>query len=181
MRSLRVTCLRGLKHRGSENSQQRIPGWLKTGEGTEQGRGGLPMVHCSAVTSTGRVRKCISELKRDFAQTNEKEIFPTTWKYLKSCPKPKWYNHVSVQLGPDIEYWHDQRNHQQLQKKSTCKDKAPEALKTGSAGIFFFFNLSPTNKFSYGYSKTKKKFNHQNYKLILSVNQLYNARYKILE
>lgn len=35
--------------------------------------------------------------------------------YLKSCSKPKWYNHVSVQLGPHIKYWHDEWNHQQLQ------------------------------------------------------------------
>lgn len=39
--------------------------------------------------------------------------------YLKSCPKPKWYNHVSVQLGPHIKNWHDERNHQQLQYKET--------------------------------------------------------------
>lgn len=36
--------------------------------------------------------------------------------YLKSCSKPKWYNHVSVQLGPHIKYWHDEWNHQQLQR-----------------------------------------------------------------
>lgn len=44
------------------------------------------------------------------------EIFPIYYlTYLKSCSKPKWYNHVSVQLGPHIKYGHDEWNHQQLQ------------------------------------------------------------------
>ena len=96
------------------------------------------------------------------AETNEKAIFPTRLEYLKSCSKPKWHNHVSIQLGPDIKYWHDQRNHQQLkQKKRTCKDKAKNRLSVNLS--FFVFNLSPPNKLSHGYSKcienAEKKLN----------------------
>lgn len=87
----------------------------------------------------------------------EQDFFPTRLEYLKSCSKPKWHNHVSIQLGPDIKHWHDQRNHQQLQqKKQTCKDKAKNR---GLAWIylFFVFNFSPPNKFSHGYSKCRKE------------------------
>ena len=115
------------------NSQQRKDSrWAKetqgTDQGTEKGRGAClwyvalqwPLLDESESAPLGW--RGIS------VETNEKETFPTRSKYLKSCSKPKWYNHVSVQLGPDIKYGHDQRNHQQLQKKSTCKHKAPEAL-----------------------------------------------------
>lgn len=109
-----------------EWGQQRRWDWLKKSRGAEEGRRGLLMVYCSAVTSAGHVRKYTSGRKSEIsAETDEKAIFPTRLEYLKSCSKPKWHNHVSIQLRPDIKYWHDQRNHQQLQqKKWTCKDKA---------------------------------------------------------
>lgn len=111
------------------------------------------------------------------AETNEQEIFPTRLKYLKSGSKPKWYNHISVQLGPDIKYWHDQRNHQQLQKNATRQDRVPEALQRLRDPAILF--TSPLNKFSHGYSKRKRN-STQKYTLVLLFNWSYNVCYKIL-
>lgn len=71
------------------------------------------------------------------------ETFPISCvTYLKSCSKPKWYNHVSVQLGPHIKYWHDEWNHQQLQcqkqgKKLPLLSQKPEKLKQAAEAISF--------------------------------------------
>lgn len=70
--------------------------------------------------------------------TLQAEIFPISClTYLKSCSKPKWYNHVSVQLGPHIKYWHDERNHQQLQCLKKVTITFTEAWETQAAWAMF--------------------------------------------
>lgn len=69
------------------------------------------------------------------------EFFPISClTYLKSCSKPKWYNHVSVQLGPHIKYWHDEWNHQQLQclkkKKLPSLSQKHKKLKRVGGAMF---------------------------------------------
>ena len=163
-----------------EWGQQRRWDWLKKPRGAEEGRRGLPMVYCSAVTSAGHVRKYTSGRKSEIsAETDEKANFPTRLEYLKSCSKPKWHNHVSIQLGPDIKYWHDQRNHQQLQqKKWTCKDKAKNRGLAWIHLCLFLTSLLQINShmaIQNAFKMQKRNSTHHNYKLALLLKHAMHA------
>lgn len=160
---------RGLRHRGSEQwFSAEDSGLAEEIQRDSDGEKGLAygILLCTDLFWTSQKVHLWAE--EAFLQM---KIFPKRLKYLKSCSEPKRHNHLSVQLGPDIKHWHDQRDHQQLQKKSACEGKAPGTLTPRLSMNLPLFFTSPlqTNPHT-AIQKEKRNSTHQNCKLILLIN-----------